>query len=188
MTSDGSRDDHPLAGDSDRYRIDSASDSGLDSDGYHPPNEAEPTDEDDAEEFDEELRPLVERWKSMREGWWNKAGYESYWEVVKEQELASKAMGLSSIFVQTREAPKVEDLPDVAPPPIDLDALAMDATRPRASRERQVNVRLTSLGYDALLEAARAYGLRPTTLARLLIHRGAHAVLTQHRKDEQGSG
>jgi hypothetical protein len=40
-----------------------------------------------------------------------------------------------------------------------------------------VNVRLTRLGYEALAKAARTYGLRPTTLARLLIHRGAIAVL-----------
>ncbi|MDX6605609.1 MAG: hypothetical protein QOD14_149 [Solirubrobacterales bacterium] len=44
-----------------------------------------------------------------------------------------------------------------------------------------MNVRLTQLGYDALREAARAYGLRPTTLARLLIHRGALAVLEDQK-------
>jgi hypothetical protein len=41
----------------------------------------------------------------------------------------------------------------------------------------RVNVRLTQLGYEALAKAPRTYGLRPTTLARLLIHRGALAVL-----------
>jgi hypothetical protein len=59
---------------------------------------------------------------------------------------------------------------------IDLEALAADATRSRRPRTRQVNVRLTELGYDALCQAAQSYGLRPTTLARLLVHRGALAV------------
>ena len=113
----------------------------------------------------------------MREGWWNQAGYETYWDLVKEDEAGWERMGFKSIFSKRRKRPHAGDLPDTAPAEIDLEALAKDATRPRGTRQRQVNVRLTQLGYDALCEAARIYGLRPTTLARLLIHRGAHAVL-----------
>jgi hypothetical protein len=158
-------DDSGLDGDSDRYpgdstpdsEAESAADSEADSNGYQ---------SNEAEGFDEGLRPLIERWKSMREGWWNQAGYETYWDLVKEDEAGWKRMGFRSIYGKRRKRPKTAELPDATPPEIDMDALAADATRPRRRRECQVNVRLTQLGYVALREAARGYGLRPTTLAR----------------------
>jgi hypothetical protein len=183
------REDRVLGSDSDGYQADSAADngtdqpdnaadSGTDSDGYLP----EATPDDDLEGFDEGLRPLIEQWKSMREGWWNKAGYETYWDVVKEEEAGWKRMGFKSIFDKRKKRPaSATELPDASPPEIDLDAVAKDATRPRRPRDHQVNVRLTELGYTALREAAREYGLRPSTLARLLIHRGAVAVLADQR-------
>jgi hypothetical protein len=146
------------AGDSDRYQADSESDS----DGY---------------QLDEGLGSLVETWKGMKQGWWNQAGYESYWDYVQEQEKNWARMGFSSIYRKRQNRPKTQELPDASLPELDVDAVASDAMRPRGSRDRQVNVRLTQLGYDALAKAARGYGLRPTTLARLLIHRGALAVL-----------
>ncbi|HEY1237063.1 MAG TPA: hypothetical protein VGE91_01915 [Solirubrobacterales bacterium] len=190
MAKDGeARDDGLLPSDSDGYqpnsaadidtgsdsrRPDSPADIGADSDGY--PSTTPPDGE--LEQFDEGMRPLIESWKSMREGWWNKAGYETYWDVVKEDEAAWKRMGFRSIFDKPKKRPSTAgDLPDPSPPEIDLDAVARDGTRPRRPRDQQVNVRLTELGYQALREAARSYGLRPSTLARLLIHRGAIAVL-----------
>jgi hypothetical protein len=159
--------------DSDRYQRDSGPDSEIDSNRYQ---------SDEADQFDEELRPLIEQWKSMREGWWNKDGYETYWDVVKEDEAGWRRMGFPSLYDKRRKRPtSSRELPDATPLAIDLDALAADATRPRRRRERQVNVRLTQLGYDALCQAARAYGLRPATLARLLIHRGAFAVLEKEK-------
>ncbi len=113
----------------------------------------------------------------MKDGWWNQAGYETYWDYVQEQEKSWARMGFSSIYRNRKRRPRTEELPDASPPALDLDAVASDATRPRSSRDRQVNVRLTQLGYEALAKAARTYGLRSTTLARLLIHRGALAVL-----------
>jgi hypothetical protein len=131
--------------------------------------------------------PLVRAWKGMKEGWWNKAGYETYWDYVQESEAKWARMGFRSIYKRRRSRPKSQDLPDPTPREIDIDALTADATRPHGPRERQVNVRLTELGYGALREAAKGFGLRPTTLARLLIHRGAVAILDK-RKDHSRSG
>jgi len=163
--------------DSDRYQSDSESDSDSDSDRYR---FQDPT-------LDEDLAPLIDTWKRMKEGWWNQAGYETYWDYVQETEKKWAQMGFSSIYRKRKKRPKAQELPDASPPDVDLDALAADATRPRTSRDRQVNVRLTQVGFDALAEAARVYGLRPTTLARLLIHRGALAVL-EDQKPKPGRG
>jgi len=129
------------------------------------------------------LEALIDTWKGMKTGWWNEAGYETYWDCVQQTELSAARMGLSSIYKRRRS--KVSELPDASPPDVDLEALAADATRPSASRDRQVNVRLTQLGFNALTQAAERYGLRPTTLARLLIHRGALAVLEEARIAER---
>jgi hypothetical protein len=106
-------------------------------------------------------------------------GTKAFTELIAlpEQEKSWARMGFSSIYRKRKRRPRTEELPDASPPALDLDAVASDATRPRSSCDRQVNVRLTQLGYEALAKAARTYGLRPTTLARLLIHRGALAVL-----------
>jgi hypothetical protein len=143
------------------------------------------SDSDSDRYLSEELGSLAEVWKRMREGWWNEAGYETFWDYFKAQEKSRARMGLQSVYAKRRKRPKTRELPDTAPPEIDLDDLAADATRPRASRGHQVNVRLTQLGHDALTEAARVYGLRPTTLARLLIHRGALAVIEAQRGDQE---
>ncbi len=150
--------DGVMEGDTDRYQ----GDSEPDSDDY---------------QLRESLGSLIDGWKAMKVGWWNQAGYETYWDYLREQEKNWARMGFSSIYGKRKKRPRTEALPDASPPALDLDAVASDATRPRGSRDRQVNVRLTQLGYEALVEAARTYGLRPTTLARLLIHRGALAVL-----------
>jgi hypothetical protein len=186
----GGPDEGLVAGDSDGYQSDSdadsgsdrGADSGIDSDGYQSSN----TDQSgDADQFDEGLRPLIEQWKSMRRGWWNDAGYETYWDLVKEEEAGWHRMGFQSIHSKRKRPPKSSrELPDATPAEIDLDALAADSTRPRQARSRQVNVRLTELGYQALNDAAKAYGLRPSTLARLLIHRGAFAVLERQRSGD----
>jgi hypothetical protein len=178
---DESRDDVDVfSGDSDGYQ----SDSDADSDGYQSDSEIASD-----RYLSEDLGPLIDVWKSMREGWWNKAGYETYWDYVQVSEKRWAQMGFQSIYKKRKRRPKSGDLPDASPPDLDLAALAEDATRPRNSRDRQVNVRLTELGYEALAQAARAYGLRPSTLARLLIHRGALAVLeAQKAESETRSG
>ena len=153
-----------IPGDSDRYQRD----SDPDSNGYHP-------------EDDPDLRPLIDAWKAMTNGWWNQAGYETFWDYVQHSEATWARMGFDSIYRRRRKRPKTQELPVSAPPQLDLGAVVADATRPRRPRDKQVNVRLTALGYDALCEAAGAYGIRPTTLARLLLHRGAVAILEEHK-------
>jgi hypothetical protein len=51
--------------------------------------------------------------------------------------------------------------------------------RPERSRPRpmQVNVKLTKEEHELLLEAAEEYALPPSTLARVLVVRGAEAAL-----------
>lgn len=44
-------------------------------------------------------------------------------------------------------------------------------------RARQVNVKLTDEDYEKLQRAARIYGVRPATMAQLLVNRGLRAVL-----------
>jgi hypothetical protein len=48
---------------------------------------------------------------------------------------------------------------------------------------RQVGIKLRPADYEALASAALLYGLRPTTMARLLVNRGVRAALESH--DEQ---
>jgi hypothetical protein len=132
---------------------------------------------DTDEYLSERLGPLVEAWQEMKEGWWNEAGHETFLDYFLAQEKRRARMGFQTIYSKREKRPGAQELPDTAPAEVDLEAVASDATRPREARSRQVNVKLTELGYEALSTAARTYGLRPSTLARLLIHRGAMAVL-----------
>jgi hypothetical protein len=53
--------------------------------------------------------------------------------------------------------------------------------RPRLEhRRRQVNVKLRDAEGAELDEAARIYGLAPSTLARLLVNRGVKAILEEY--------
>jgi hypothetical protein len=53
---------------------------------------------------------------------------------------------------------------------------------------RQVGVKLRPVDYDLLTEAARLYGVAPSTLARMLVRRGAQAIIDRERPDENRSG
>ena len=129
-----------------------------DTDGYRADSDV------DTDEFlSEALGSLAETWKGMKEGWWNEAGHETFLDYFLAEEKTRARMGLGSIYSKRKKRPRTGELPD--------------ATPPRGSRNRQVNVKLTDLGYQALVEAARVYGLQPSTLARLLVYRGALAVL-----------
>ncbi len=129
----------------------------VDSNGYR-----RDTDPDTDDYLSRKLGPLAETWKGMKQGWWNGAGYETFWDYFLAEERKSARMGFRSIYKTRNKRPKTQDLPDNAPPELDLHALASDTARPRRTRNRQVNVKLTDLGYQALSEAARHYGLAPT--------------------------
>ena len=46
---------------------------------------------------------------------------------------------------------------------------------------RQVGVKLKSVDYDLLVQAARLYGVAPSTLARMLVRHGAQAIVNRDR-------
>jgi hypothetical protein len=47
---------------------------------------------------------------------------------------------------------------------------------PRDYTSRQLGIRLRPKHWERLLEAARLYGVRPTTMARMMIVRGTNAI------------
>lgn len=55
---------------------------------------------------------------------------------------------------------------------------------PSRGRSRQVSFRLGPDEHERLLEAARAYGMRPAVLARLLTVRGVNRALHDARREE----
>jgi hypothetical protein len=74
-------------------------------------------------------------------------------------------------------------LPAPSPPGAELADLPRPQGRPSAAR--QVGIKLTHADYELLAEAAELYGVAPSTLARMLVRRGAHAVVA--RGDGSGS-
>jgi hypothetical protein len=67
---------------------------------------------------------------------------------------------------------------DDGPPP----RLPAGAPPPRGA-SRQINFRLGPAEHADLLKAARLFGMRPTTLARLLTVRGVNGALYEERRD-----
>ena len=74
-------------------------------------------------------------------------------------------------------------LPTPSLPGAELGGLRRPSGRPHATR--QVGVRLTPSDYELLIQAAELYGVAPSTLARMLVRRGAQAIVA--REDELGS-
>ena len=56
---------------------------------------------------------------------------------------------------------------------------------PQPRKDWRVTVRLTPGLYDQLLTAAALYGTTPTTLARMLINRGARAIVREERRADR---
>ncbi|MGH2963854.1 MAG: hypothetical protein ACRDMH_00520 [Solirubrobacterales bacterium] len=74
-------------------------------------------------------------------------------------------------------------LPTPSLPGAELGDLRRPSGRPPATR--QVGVRLTPPDYELLTQAAELYGVAPSTLARMLVRRGAQAIVA--REDEPRS-
>jgi hypothetical protein len=51
----------------------------------------------------------------------------------------------------------------------------------RQAAVRQVGVKLKPVDYDLLAQAAELYGVAPSTLARMLVRRGAQAIIARDR-------
>jgi hypothetical protein len=107
--------------------------------------------------------------------YWRSLGFSSQREFNKAFEHDQRRIGEK--WRRRRAAPAV---PAASMPGDDI------ADIPRVGRRKpvhQVRIKLRPDDYDALARAARLYGARPTTLARLLVNRGVRAVLDGERND-----
>lgn len=103
--------------------------------------------------------------------WWQKLGYadqDAFWREMQQREEAS-SRGLR------RRRAQASDLPRGGAP-----------ERPErpGTRSCQVNVKLTAADHEALVEAARSYGVAVATMAQLLVNRGLEAVA----RESEGPG
>jgi hypothetical protein len=110
---------------------------------------------------------------------WERLGFESfraYMDYLEEQQNKLTLFG---------GEPRVD-----LPPPDTQVLPETESPRPRSDPRpdvRQVGLKLAREDYDQLVEAAEAYGVAPTTLARMLVRRGVRAVLKADRADRSGS-
>jgi hypothetical protein len=134
-------------------------------DGYQTQEHADRGRYDEEEDFD-----LAARFMEPEEGWWTRYGYRSLGEYLRD-----KAEGPVRTWTPPRPKRSIPtpQPPNPDPPPVPAR---------RSGRWRQVAARLDEEGYEALTKAARIYGVAPSTMARLLIHRGAMAALEQERR------
>ena len=103
------------------------------------------------------------------EGWWNNYGFASFGEYLKaSHEEGDKVAALFSRRKRS-QAPAAQ-LPGGATP---------EARPARGGRNRQVSIRLDDAGYEALVKAARIYGVAASTMARLLVQRGAQLAVEE---------
>lgn len=72
-------------------------------------------------------------------------------------------------------------MPDTA---MTTAAVGTDGLEP-GRRDWQVNIRLDRQKYGLLKQAADVYGTTPTALARMLLNRGATAIINAHRAEMQ---
>jgi hypothetical protein len=111
---------------------------------------------------------------------WERLGFESfraYMDYLEDQQSRRTLFGGGG--------PRI-DLPS-ADTQVPSEA---ESPRPRSDSRpdvRQVGLKLAREDYDQLAEAADAYGVRPTTLARMLIRRGVRAMLKADRAERSGS-
>jgi hypothetical protein len=101
--------------------------------------------------------------------YWRRYGFSSFQEFLEEFEAVQRRAN-----PEWREYRDVRDLPASELPG---DEIAEVAPRRRRTPVRQVGVKLRAADYEALANAAFLYGVRPTTMARLLVNRGVRAVL-----------
>jgi hypothetical protein len=101
------------------------------------------------------------------EGWWTSYGFKSLGEYLRYSETgpdrpASLSPPRKKKNIRAPELPTGGVLP-----------------RPRGSsaRTRQISIRLDEEGYQALVKAARMYGVAPATMGRLLVAKGARKAV-----------
>jgi hypothetical protein len=114
-----------------------------------------------AEEAEEERKP-----------YW--AGFESP-EAYFDHILAERAK-----VQRYLEPPRGRQIPAPDFPGGDEIAGSGPLTR-RQAAVRQVGMKLRPVDYDLLAQAAELYGVAPSTLARMLVRRGAQAIIARDR-------
>lgn len=101
-----------------------------------------------------------------RREFWKPLGFETFQDYIAHLNR-----------MQDRFAPLPRTARPPAPDVSELDAGKVEPPRASQMRRRQVNVKLREHEAEALERAADIYGLRPSTLARVLVNRGVDAVL-----------
>jgi hypothetical protein len=132
-------------------------------DGY-PSSERGPA--DSAESADEARKAL-----RTESEWWERAGYESLADALADEAAMSdrvwgreprdlRGLSLKEVLFSKPERPS-------------------RSRHQERTRSRQVNVKLTEAEHAQLQEAARGYGLAPSTLARVFVVRATDLALKQ---------
>ena len=148
------------------------------SDGY-PPNTGPGQPEAGSDQAARGADPL-ERASEPSEGWWTGYGFASLGDYLREVDAGWERIGWSRKRAKRSEVP--------VPDPPGVSASVPAPQRLREQRGRQVGVRLDASGYRALCEAARIYGVAPSTMARLLVHKGAVKIVSDQAESEADSG
>jgi hypothetical protein len=176
-------------GDTDGYPRGSDGDL-TDTDGYQ-------TDTDGNQSLEDPDVPSESEAERKEREHWERLGFSSLEEYLEESEAAWDRVNgrtpppplrevdrrpptILDILTRRRKRPQSE-LPTAAIP-------EANPPRPRRApaKARQVCVKLTEEGYESLAEAAAIYGVRPSTLARMLVHRGACAAIEANaRRDPE---
>jgi hypothetical protein len=165
--SDGYRDD------SDGYQDDRDGNS-TDSDQSRADSDGYPGDSDGDPSAVEEVasKPAVDD-----EPFWARLGYASF-----DEYLAGFQASQDRFY---NDAPARRSLPD--PDVVGEEAGDVGAPAPRSrARDHAVGIRLSDRDYWLLSESAELYGVAPSTLARMLVRRGAQAILDRERGEGEG--
>jgi hypothetical protein len=119
---------------------------------------------------DSDGQDILERVSQPGEGWWTEYGFASLGDYLREVDAGWERIGWSR-----KRRRKRSDLP--APDAPSGGELPPPSRRLGDQQGRQVGIRLDAHGYQALCEAARIYGVAPSTMARLLVHKGALKIV-----------
>ncbi len=108
---------------------------------------------------------------------WARLGFSSFEEFIEGLEAEQARYSIFSDQTVRERIPDPNmvrgEAGELGPPP-----------RGRAGRDRQVGIRMNAKDYGMLTEAAELYGVAPSTMARMLVRRGALAVTEREKREE----
>jgi hypothetical protein len=131
------------------------------SDGTQDAHDA-PAQDREEPEFD-----LAARFMEPSEGWWTSYGFKSFGEYLRHSENGPDRP--TSLGVTRKKK-------NIAAPGLPSGNVPAGKAPPRG-RNRQISIRLDEEGYQALVKAARMYGVAPATMGRLLVAKGARKAV-----------